>query len=123
MTAHARLYAEGTDTVEDVDLASFSGPVRDHAILWVDVGSDGEDLARLDALGLREVAAELAETDGGGIAFRGETIRLSVVGLRDGPDVTHARIGFILARNVVVTVHEEPVRGLADPIKVMAHDP
>jgi magnesium transporter len=120
----ARLYEEGSDQVAKVQLDSVKVPVEDRSLLWVDASSDETALAQLERIGSQDAARELVDARDRDIAFHGESVRLSVFGLSAATDeLAPTRLALLLARNIVITIHDEPIRGLADPVRVMAHDP
>jgi Mg2+ and Co2+ transporter CorA len=117
----ARLYTEGAVRAEEVDLASLGGAPDDRSILWVDAST-----AQLDevdsALGYSEAVPE--STSGVGVTVRADWIHATVTALRDaaGPaEAVPLRLG--LGRNVVISIHDVPIRGMGDPIEVVAGDP
>jgi magnesium transporter len=124
MAVGARLYAEGSEEVEEVDVSSVAAAVADHSLLWVDMQPDEESLAWLEGVGLREAAGDLGDSQRRDIAFRGDTIRLSVVAIQEASgELEFTRLALLLAPNMVVSIHETPVLGLSDPVDVMANDP
>jgi Mg2+ and Co2+ transporter CorA len=125
MAYTARIYAVGAEHAEELSLAGATDGLDEGSILWVE--SDGDE-ASLDeigqALGLSDAIRALTSRPDRGAAFRGEHIRLSVTGLRDQSDEPEAaRLDILVAPNVVVTIHEVPIRGLSDPIDSVAEDP
>jgi magnesium transporter len=117
----ARLFAQGSDQVEEIDLGSALERVDDRSILWVDV-TRADDEAVEKALGVA-----LGRTTWSGqdrVTFRSDEIRLTLTALREASRPAAAvDLGFLLTRNIVLTLHDEPVRGLADPIMPVAEDP
>ena len=119
-----RLYEEGSERVLKVELDAIRVPVEDRSLLWVDLADGEAALAQLERLDLERATRELVEMSGRSIAFHGDTVRLSVLGLSGAThELVPTRLALLLARNTVVTIHDEPIRGLTDPISVMAHDP
>jgi magnesium transporter len=41
----------------------------------------------------------------------------------DGRPLALTRLALLMARNVVVSIHDEPILGFEDPVSAMAHDP
>jgi Mg2+ and Co2+ transporter CorA len=117
----ARLYVEGSTRAEEVDLASLGAAPDDRSILWVDASES--QLNEVDeGLGHSEAVPE--GRDGVGVTVRADWIHATVTALRDesGPaESVPLRLG--LGRNIVVTIHDAPIRGMADPIAVVAGDP
>jgi Mg2+ and Co2+ transporter CorA len=119
----ARRYVEGATEAEEVDLdAERAALLDDRQVLWVDV--DGRqapgELGQL--LGLGDVFVELPDEEG--IRFREGSIRLTVTGLLDEPgDPQPVVVHLVAGPNVVASLHDGRVRGLADPIDAIAGDP
>jgi hypothetical protein len=85
---------------------------------------DGEQ-APAELGGIVELSSALAVLpDEESIRFRDDTVRLTVTGLLDDHDGPKSVLVHLVAgRNVVVSLHDGPVRGLADPIEAIAGDP
>lgn len=123
MTIEARLFEEGSDHAEAVELAAVTS-VGDRSLLWVDMSPDDASLSELEGLGLAEAARELAAARDHAIAFYGDTIRLTVFGLQEGAQgLAPSRLALLLARNIVVSIHAAPIIGLEVPVSVMSQDP
>ena len=115
MTLVARLFKEGSEEVTTVDRLEDIGQVPDHSLLWVDTSLDEESASRLEGLDLAEAARDVIEARRRDIAFYGDTIRLSVTAVQGEPDrPAPARLALLLARNVVISMHDVPILGLDD---------
>ena len=125
MPLNARLYADGSDDVQLVDLGSARARLDDRSLLWVDLDPDPARLAQVDEeIGLGQAARELADAPDHDIAFHADTVRLSIMAMGDAPSPGEpVRLHLVLARNIVVSIHEQPIRGLADPVRIVARDP
>jgi magnesium transporter len=128
MTISARRFAVGAREAEAVDLEDGARVnLDDKQVLWIDVGVEEAELARVDsALGLDGVVSSAMDTLRLGVRFGDEIIRLTVAGLeaetqtgRPAPVLIH----FVAIPNAVVSVHEKAVLGLGDPLEAMAGDP
>jgi magnesium transporter len=122
-TITARRYVEGATEAEQVEISTGLPPsLEDHQLLWIDV--DGEQ-APPELGGIVELGNALAVLpDEESIRFRDDTVRLTVTGLLDNHDGPRSvLVHLVAARNVVVSLHDGPVRGLADPIEAIAGDP
>jgi magnesium transporter len=118
MSIETRLYdANGPDStaaLEDMNLESL-GPEQ---LLWVDVGRNGDDLARVAGQldlgdGLRSFESDQMEPR----LVRGDgSVRLRAIGLRpDAEPVERVPVDFIARRGLVISVHEGDVAGLNAP--------
>jgi magnesium transporter len=116
----ARLYTEGTAEVQERSLGGLDGGPDDRSILWVDVRRDElDDVA--EALELHGALRELVSRDG--VNVREDLVHVAILALVDDRAMAKAvPLDLVLARNVVITVHDEPIRGMSDPIDVVAED-
>ncbi len=120
-----RVYSVGSDQEEELSLEAAAERLDEGSILWVDADREETSLVEIEErLGLGDGIRSLVSRPREGLALRGHDIRLSVTCLRDTPgDATAVRLDILLARNVVVSIHADPVRGLTDPIDTVAEDP
>jgi len=109
-----RVYSVGSHQAEEIPLEAAAGRLDEGSIVWVDsVREDGSIAEVEERLGLGDAISSLASTPREGVSIRGHDIRLSVTGLRDvSGDAAAVRLDILLARNVVVSVHADPIRGL-----------
>jgi Mg2+ and Co2+ transporter CorA len=125
MAYTTRIYAVGAERAEELALGSATDRLDEGSILWVESDRDEASLEEISqTLGLSDAIRLVTSRPDAGAAFRGEHIRLSVMGLRamsDRPEA--ARLDILVAPNVVVSIHEVPIRGLSDPIDTVAEDP
>jgi magnesium transporter len=125
MAITTRVYSVGSVEAEELPLEEAADRLDEGSIVWVDTDRDEASLAAVgERLGLGDAIRSLVSAPREGAAFREDVIRLSVTGLRDSPgDAAAVRLDLLLARNVVVSVHADPIRGLSDPIDTVAQDP
>jgi Mg2+ and Co2+ transporter CorA len=117
----ALLYREGTHEVDEVAPDALDGRPDDHSILWVDASPDSLDEVAT-RLGLGDDWRDLMAR--GDVIFRGDVVHAPAQALRDveGP-IEIVPLHLVLARNTVISIHEQPIQGMADPIEVVAEDP
>jgi magnesium transporter len=124
----ARRVAVGSHEAEVVDLEDGTRlELDDKQVLWIDLGDDEADQARVDAaLGVDGLVSSVTEAERVGVRFGDQTVRLTVEGLgaeaqndRPAPVLVH----FVVVPNAVVSIHEKAVFGLGDPLEAMAGDP
>jgi magnesium transporter len=125
MGIRVRVYSAGSNREEELPLAEAADRLDEGSIVWLDTDRDEAALTEVgERLGLADAIGGLVSAPGQGAAFRGDDIRLSLTALRDASgDAAAVRIDVLLARNVVVSIHDEPIRGMADPIDTVAEDP
>ena len=115
-----RLFDTGSDD-QEIEVGPGMTLPRKHQLLWIESGTAGADLERVDdALGWTDVLTHLAQPgDRPKIAVTPDFVRLRVVGLEKGtPHPKAVVLDLVAAPNIVVTVHDEPIAGLAVPIEV-----
>jgi magnesium transporter len=76
-----------------------------------------------ELLGLTDAFADLSDEES--IMYQNHTVVLTVTGLVDAGDgrLEGAPVHLAALRNVVVSLHERPIRGLVHPIRAIAGDP
>jgi magnesium transporter len=119
----ARRYVEGATEAEQVDIhADLALSLDEHQLLWIDVSDKQAAVELGPLLGLGDAFAALPDEES--IRFLDDTVRLTVTGLLDESDgPTSVLVHLVAGPNVVVSLHDGPVRGLADPIEAIAGDP
>jgi Mg2+ and Co2+ transporter CorA len=119
----ARRYVEGATEAERVELVpDGAASLDDRQLLWVDVDDAKSAVDVVQLLGFPDAVATMPVEEG--IRFRDRFIRLAVTGLLDLPgDPKPIIVHLVVGRNVVVSLHDGPVRGLEDPIEEIAGDP
>jgi magnesium transporter len=120
----ARLYAAGATEADIVELSpDLVASLDDSQVLWVDVKTAEPPAELGELLGLGDAFADVSNEEA--IRRHNHTVTLTVTGLAEDADDRPEGVPVHLAviPNVVVTLHERPIRGLADPIKAIAGDP
>jgi magnesium transporter len=114
VTLRALLFDDNGEDRE-VQLDEAAGSVAEHQLLWIDVGRDVEELARIGkTIGLDVEMSRLAvASDRARVIEAEKYFRLCVTGVREGtPAPEPVMLDLVAARNVVISVHAAPVAGL-----------
>ncbi len=138
MKINGKVYRKGAEAVESIEFeAEELARIAARDVVWIDIGADRDQLRALgDALDAAEVFEDVATTTMASIRFRpngfsavvdgvpcrngGNTADVNLDGGNDGLRAVTLR--FAVVPNVVVSIHDQAVRGL-DRAHVPLADP
>jgi Mg2+ and Co2+ transporter CorA len=115
-----RLFDTGKDDRE-IEVGPGIALPKKQQLLWIDAGREDADLERIDAaLGWTDVLTHLAKPGSRPkISVAADFVRIRAIGIeKDQPEPKPVVLDLVAAPNIVVTVHDAPIDGLALPLDV-----
>jgi Mg2+ and Co2+ transporter CorA len=130
LAAHVRsalLFRVGVAEPVSVDTGSLARPTSDKELLWVDIDSPSNApgvAPVLDQLGISTTLEDLPSGRRPFVRFRDDALVIQVRAIVDpGDEVDSVPLLLVAAPNTVVSVHEERIPHLEEPVQVFASDP